>query len=71
MNLSLKKLQPFRIDCQVAGIFLFLPYILNTGILDIVQGCALPESGDIGKQQAALSIEPTHKLQRTLYIKEI
>jgi len=56
MNLSLKKLQPFRIDCQVAGIFLFLPYILNTGILDIVQGCALPESGDIGKQQAALSM---------------
>jgi DNA-binding MarR family transcriptional regulator len=56
MNLSLKKLQPFRSDCQVAGIFLFLPYILNTGILDIVQGCALPESGDIGKQQAALSM---------------
>jgi len=42
MNLSLKPLQPFRIDCQVAGIFLFLPYILDTGILDIVQGCALP-----------------------------
>ena len=56
MNLSLKKLQPFRIDCQVAGIFLFLPYILDTGILDIVQGCALPESGDIGKRQAALSM---------------
>jgi len=56
MNLSMKTLQPFRIDCQVAGIFLFLPYILDTGILDIVQGCALPESGDIGKQQAALSM---------------
>jgi len=56
MNLLLKKLQPFRIDCQVAGIFLFLPYILDTGILDIVQGCTLPESSDIGKQQAALSM---------------
>src|SRR5208337_3076676 len=44
MNLSLKTLHPFRIDCQVTGIF------------DIVQGCALPESGDIGKQQAALSM---------------
>ena len=42
MNLSMKTLQPFRVDCQVAGIFLFLPYILDTGILDIVQGCALP-----------------------------
>jgi transposase len=56
INLSLKKLQPFRIDCQVAGIFLFLPYILESGILNIVQRCDLPESGDIGKQQAALSM---------------
>lgn len=56
MNLSLNTLEPFRIDCQVAGIFLFLPYILDAGILDIVQECALPESGDIGKQQAALSM---------------
>jgi transposase len=56
INLSLKKLQPFRIDCQVAGIFLFLPYILESGILNIVQRCDLPESEDIGKQQAALSM---------------
>jgi transposase len=56
INLSLKKLQPFRIDCQVAGIFLFLPYILESGILNIVQRCDLPEYGDIGKQQAALSM---------------
>jgi transposase len=56
MNLSLKTLHPFRIDCKVAGIFLFLPYILDSGIVDIIQGCALPESGDIGKQQAALSM---------------
>jgi transposase len=55
-NLSVKKLQPFRIDCQVAGVFLFLPYILDTGILDIVQGCSLPESRDIGRRQAALSM---------------
>ena len=56
MNLSLKTLHPFRIDCKVAGIFLFLPYILDSGIVDIIQGCALPESEDIGKQQAALSM---------------
>ena len=56
MNVSVKKLEPFRVDCQVAGVFLFLPYILDTGIVDIVQGCALPESNDIGKRQAALSM---------------
>jgi transposase len=42
MSLSMQTLQPFRSDCQVAGIFLFLPCIPDTGILDIVQGCALP-----------------------------
>ena len=55
-NLDIKGLQPFQEDCQVAGVFLFLPYILESGILDIIRQCALPESNDIGKQQAALSM---------------
>jgi transposase len=55
-NLDIKGLQPFQEDCQVAGVFLFLPYILESGILDIVRQCALPESNDIGNQQAALSM---------------
>jgi len=55
-NLDIKGLQPFQEDCQVAGVFLFLPYILESGILDIARQCALPESNDIGKQQAALSM---------------
>lgn len=54
-NLS-GKLNPFRIECQVAGIFFFLPYIIESGILDIVSQCVLPESSDIGKLQAALSM---------------
>ena len=36
--------------------FFFLPYILESGILNIVQQCALPQSGDIGKRQASLSM---------------
>jgi transposase len=55
-HLDFKRLEPFRAECQVAGIFLFLPYILETGILDIVSQCALPESSDIGNRQAALSM---------------
>ena len=54
-NLPENLMEPFRCDCQVAGIFFFLPYIIESGILDIVQQCTLPESGDIGKVQAALS----------------
>lgn len=56
LNLSMKELKPFRAECQVAGVFFFLPYILEAGIIDIVKQCRLPESGDIGKQQAALSM---------------
>ena len=56
VNLDLKKLEPFRTECQVAGVFFFLPYILESGILDIVQQCALPESSDIGNRQASLSM---------------
>jgi len=55
-NLSLEMVKPFRSECHVAGIFFFLPYILETGIVDIVQECALPESCDIGNRQAVLSM---------------
>jgi transposase len=55
-NLDMNKLKAFRCECQVAGIFFFLPYIIETRILDIVQQCALPKSSEIGKQQACLSM---------------
>jgi len=55
-NLSLEMVEPFRSECHVAGVFFFLPYILEAGLADIVQECALPESGDIGNRQAALSM---------------
>lgn len=55
-NLDINGLDPFRVECQVAGVYLFLPYILDSGILDIVSQCNLPESNDIGKYQASLSM---------------
>lgn len=54
--LELKKLEPFTTDCPIAGIFFFLPYIINSGILDIVNNCKLPSSSVIGATQANLSI---------------
>ena len=56
MPLDVKKISRFRIECQVAGVFFFLPYILESGILDIVGKSRLPESNDIGRKQAALSM---------------
>ena len=55
-NISFDKLKPFKIDCPVAGVFLFLPYIIESGVLDIVRKCNLPTSVEIGATQAALSI---------------
>jgi transposase len=55
-NLDFNELEPFNIDCSVAGVFFFLPYIIESGIIDIVQKCKLPKSGDIDATQACLSM---------------
>ena len=55
-NLNFKKLEPFKVDCPVVGVYFFLPYIIESGILDIVKKCNLPGSNDIGSVQASLSM---------------
>lgn len=54
-NLDFTTLEPFNEECQVAGLFAFLPYIIESGILDVVEALPLPESEVIGKTQAFLS----------------
>ncbi|MFH1616452.1 MAG: transposase [Planctomycetota bacterium] len=55
-NLDFDELEPFYADCQVAGIFFFLPYIIESGIMDVLDELPLPQSGQIGKKQAFLSL---------------
>jgi len=55
-KLDFDLLKPFRAECKVAGVFLFLPYIIESRILDVVEKCGLPESSDINSRQAALSM---------------
>lgn len=55
-NLDFGRLEPFNIDCPVAGVFFFLPYIIDSGIIGIVKRCKLPESIDIGSAQACLAM---------------
>ena len=54
-NIDLKKLKPFKAECQVAGLFLFLPYIIESGIMEAIGLLPLPESKIIGRRQAFLS----------------
>jgi len=55
-NLDFTELDPFNVDCPTVGVFFFIPYILESGILDIVKQCHLPESTIIGFTQACLSM---------------
>lgn len=55
-GLNFKKLKPFKIDCPVAGIFIFIPYLIESGIMNIVSKCDLPSSSVINSSQAALSM---------------
>lgn len=55
-NLNFQSLEPFTTDCPVAGVFFFIPYIIESGILDIVKKFPLPESSIIGATQACLSM---------------
>ncbi len=55
-HLDFSDLEPFKVDCPSVGVFFFLPYLLESGVIDIVKECHLPESSDIGATQACLSI---------------
>lgn len=54
--LDFSKLEPFNIDTPTCGIFFFLPYIIESGIIDIIKTCSLPESSAIDATQACLSM---------------
>lgn len=49
-------LEPFSVDCPTAGVFFFIPYIIESGILDFLDSCGLPQSSMIGARQACLSM---------------
>jgi len=53
---KLNFLSPFKVDCPSIGAFFFLPYIIESGILEIVEKCKLPTSSRINSTSAALSM---------------
>jgi len=55
-NLNFDKLKKFQIDTPAIGIFFFIPYIIESGIIDIVKKSELPSSSVIGSVQACLSM---------------
>ena len=55
-QLDFDTLKPFRYDCPVVGVFFFLPYLIELGIIEILKQCKLPESSTINAEQACLSM---------------
>ncbi len=55
-SLDFEKLKPFSFECPVAGVYFFLPYIIESGVLDIIKKCKLPTSSVISEMQACLSM---------------
>lgn len=54
--LDFDKLKPFRVDCPIAGTFFFIPYLIESGIMGILEKCQLPKSSAINATQACLSM---------------
>lgn len=55
-NIDFKALKKFNFDTPSVGIFFFIPYIIETGIIDILKNSPLPSSSIIGQTQACLSM---------------
>jgi len=54
--LNFSTLESFDVDTPCVGVFFFLPYILESNILDIVKRCQLPSSSEINSVNACLSM---------------
>ena len=54
--IDFSNLEQFNIDVPVCGIFFFIPYIIESGIIDIIKNCAFPQSSSIDSTQACLSM---------------
>ena len=54
--LDFSTLEAFDVDTPCVGVFFFLPYILESNILDIVKHCQLPSSSEINADNACLSM---------------
>ena len=55
-NIDFQALKKFNIDTPSVGIFFFIPYIIESGIIDILKKSPLPSSSIIGQTQACLSM---------------
>ena len=54
--IDLDQIESFRFECQVGGIYYFIPYILQTKLYELISSASFPETSKLSKINSILSI---------------
>jgi len=54
--IDLDQIERFRFECQVGGIYYFIPYILQTKLYELISSAPFPETSKLSKINSILSI---------------
>jgi transposase len=54
--MDLHQIESYRFECQVGGIYYFIPYILQTGLYNLISSAPFPETSKLSKINSIFSI---------------
>jgi transposase len=54
--IDLDNIESYRFECQVGGIYYFIPYILQTGLYQLISSAPFPETSKLSKINSIFSI---------------
>jgi transposase len=54
--IDLDQLENYKFDCQVGGIYYFIPYILQTGLYELISSTPFPETSKLSKINSIFSL---------------
>ncbi len=54
--IDFNKLDSYKFECQIGGIYYFIPYILKTGLYDLISSIPFPETSKLSKINSIFSI---------------
>jgi len=56
MALNFTNIDDYKFECQIGGIYYFIPYILQTGLYDLISTSSFPESTKLSQINSIFSI---------------
>lgn len=54
--IDIDQIESYRFECQVGGIYYFIPYILQTGLYELISSAPFPETSKLSKINSIFSI---------------